>query len=272
MYKDKLAKIIKASKSNLVVGLDTDCEKIPTVFKSAKNPILEFNLRIIEATSRYCAGYKINLAFYEAAGIKGLEALEETVKAIPRNRIKICDAKRGDIGNTAELYARAYLDNMSFDSITLSPYMGFDSVSPFLERKDKFVYLLIRTSNPGAKDFQTLKSGRKQLHELIAHKSLTWSNSQIGFVVGANHLEEIKLYSLMPENIPLLIPGIGAQDNDLESLIKNIKNNLFLINASRSVIFAGKENDSKNKYMLKVTKQAEFLNTQIKILKKKHIK
>ena len=268
IYKDKLSGIIKNTKSNLVVGLDSDYEKIPSVFKGSKNPQLEFNLNIIKATCKYCAGYKINLAFYEAAGYEGLEALEGTVRAIPNDRIKICDAKRGDIGNTSELYARAYLDNMNFDSITISPYMGFDSVSPFLERKDKFVYILVRTSNPGAEDFQTLKSGRKKLYEIIANKSLSWSKNQIGFVVGANHLEEIKLYTSMLEDIPLLIPGIGAQNNDLDDLLKNIHNNSFLINASRSVIFAGKEKDSKFVYLQKVAKQTKFLNTQINIRRK----
>ncbi|MFA7360285.1 MAG: orotidine-5'-phosphate decarboxylase [Candidatus Kapaibacterium sp.] len=272
IYKDKLSKIIKASNSNLVVGLDTDFDKIPSVFKSAKNPMLEFNLCIIEATSKYCAGYKINLAFYEAAGYKGLEALEETVKAIPRNRIKICDAKRGDIGSTAEFYARAYLDNMNFDSITVSPYMGFDSVSPFIERKDKFVYLLVRTSNKGAEDFQTLKSGNKELFDIVASKALSWSKNQIGYVIGANHLKEIKKYSLSKANTPLLIPGIGAQGNDIENLMKNINNDLFLINSSRSIIFAGHEHDIKSVFLRKVSEQANSLNNQITSLRKKHFK
>ena len=163
IYKKKLAEVIKTSKSNLVIGLDTDYEKVPATYLRYKNPMLAFNIKIIESTYDYCAGYKLNLAFYEAAGKIGIEALEETVKAIPRNRIKICDAKRGDIGNTSELYAKAYFDNMHFDSITLSPYMGHDSVSPFLERKDKLIYVLVRTSNSGAEDFQTLKVGAKEL-------------------------------------------------------------------------------------------------------------
>ncbi len=272
IYKEKLSKIIKESKSNLVVGLDTDYEKIPSIFRRAKNPILEFNRCIINATSEYCAGYKINLAFYEAAGYKGIKALEETVKAIPQNRIKICDAKRGDIGNTAELYARAYLDNMKFDSITVSPYMGFDSVSPFIERKDKFVYLLVRTSNPGADDFQTLKSGNKKFYDIVASKALSWSKNQIGYVIGANHLKEIKKYSLSNANIPLLIPGIGAQGNDLENLLKNVYNDSFLINSSRLIIFAGHEHDSKSVYLQKVSEQANSLNNQITIFRKKRLK
>ena len=268
-YKQKLSKTVKESGSNLVVGLDTDLNKIPETFLRYKNPILEFNLKIIESTFRFCAGYKINLAFYEAEGVKGIHALEETVKAIPDNRIKICDAKRGDIGNTSELYAKAYFDNMNFDSITVSPYMGYDSVSPFLKRKDKFVYILVRTSNPGAEDFQTLKTGRNKLYEIIANKSLSWSKEQIGFVIGANHLKEINHFSSLPENIPLLIPGIGAQGNDLENLLKNICNKEFLINASRSIIFAGNSIDRVNTYFNKVVNNAILLNNSINLLKEK---
>ena len=267
-YKQKLAEVIKTSKSNLIIGLDTDYDKVPASYLRYKNPILAFNLKIIESTYEYCAGYKLNLAFYEAAGLKGIEALEETAKAIPRNRIKICDAKRGDIGNTSELYAKAYLDNLHFDSITLSPYMGFDSISPFLERKEKLVYILIRTSNKGAEDFQTLKVGNKELHEVIAKKSLSWSESQTGFVIGANHLKEIKKYSSAKEKIPLLIPGIGAQGNDLKNLLKNLYNKLFLINASRSIIYAGGVNETQTTYIPKVIDAAKELNDLIKSYRK----
>ncbi len=267
IFKQKLSGIIKSSKSNLVIGLDTDFDKVPATYLRYKNPMLSFNTKIIESTYDYCAGYKINLAFYEAAGKKGIEALEETVKAIPRNRIKICDAKRGDIGNTSKLYAKAYFDNMHFDAITLSPYMGFDSISPFLERKDKFVYVLIRTSNKSADDFQSLKVNGKELHEVIAAKSLKWSKNQTGFVIGANRLKEIKKYSSSKDNIPLLIPGIGAQGNDLKNLMKNLHNKLFLINASRSVIYAGDVNETQTTYMPKVIAAAKELNSLIKSLR-----
>ncbi len=268
IYKNKIKKIIGLSKSNLVVGLDSDIEKIPIAFRKYKNPILEFNLRIIESVNEFCAGYKLNLAFYEAAGLKGIEALEKTVKSIPANRIKICDAKRGDIGNTAELYARAYFDNMDFDSITISPYMGYDSVSPFLKRKDKFVYILLRTSNPGAEDFQTLKSGSKKLFEIVAFKSMKWSENQIGFVIGANHLKEIRKYSSYKTGIPLLIPGIGAQGNDLQDMLKNVRSKNFIINASRSIIFAGNFDECISSYFRKVKAQAEQLNNLINTFRK----
>jgi orotidine-5'-phosphate decarboxylase len=230
--------------------------------------MLSFNMKIIESTYEHCAGYKINLAFYEVAGIKGIEALEGTVKAIPRNRIKICDAKRGDIGNTSERYAKAYFDNLHFDAITVSPYMGRDSVMPFLERTDKLIYVLIRTSNKGAEDFQTLKTGNKELHSVIAKKSLEWSKTQTGFVVGANHLKEVKAYSSAKEKIPLLIPGIGAQGNDLKNLIKNLYNKLFLINASRSILYAGDVNETQTTYLPKVTLAAKELNDSINFYKK----
>ncbi|MDD5361005.1 MAG: orotidine-5'-phosphate decarboxylase [Ignavibacteria bacterium] len=263
IYKKKLEKVIKSSKSNLVVGLDTDINKIPLCFLKYKNPILAFNKKIIDSTVENCAGYKLNLAFYEAAGVRGLEALEETVKYIQADRMKICDAKRGDIGNTAELYAVAYFDKLDFDAITLSPYMGYDSISPFLKRKNKLAYILIRTSNPGADDFQKLKSGKKFLYEIIAEKSLKWSKEQIGFVVGANHTKEIRKYTSKNENIPLLIPGIGAQGNDLKNLLNSVGNNSFLINASRSVIYAGDRMDKENIFFKKVQQTGFFLNKSI---------
>lgn len=260
-YKKKLEKAVKSAKSNLVTGLDTDLLKIPVCFLKYKNPVLAFNKRVIEATYENCAGYKLNLAFYEAAGIKGLKALEETLNYIPSDRITICDAKRGDIGNTAEMYARAYFDNMNFDAITLSPYMGYDSVSPFLERKDKFVYLLVRTSNKGADDFQNLKTGNKKLFEIVAEKSQKWSKDRIGYVIGANHTKEIKKYS--SKNIPLLIPGIGAQGHDSEELKRNLKGNLHLINASRAVIYAGGKNDDVKVVLNKVSAACQELNISL---------
>ncbi|MCE1165424.1 MAG: orotidine-5'-phosphate decarboxylase [Bacteroidetes bacterium] len=260
-YKKKLKEVVKAVKSNLITGLDTDLLKIPACFLKYKNPVLAFNKKIIEATIDNCAGYKLNLAFYEAAGKKGLEALEGTLDYIPSNRITICDAKRGDIGNTAELYARAYLDNMNFDAITLSPYMGYDSVSPFLERKDKFVYILVRTSNKGADDFQNLKTGGKKLFEVVAEKSLKWSKDRIGFVIGANHAKEIRKYS--SKNIPLLIPGIGAQGHDTEELKKNLKGSLHLINASRAIIYAGGRNDKENEVAEQVSTACKKINLEL---------
>ncbi len=266
IYKKKLEKAVKASSSNLLTGLDTDIQKIPDCFLKYKNPILAFNKKIIDATAEICAGYKINLAFYEAAGGKGLEALEETVKYIPGNLVKICDAKRGDIGNTAEMYARAYFDRLNFDAITLSPYMGYDSVSPFLERKNKFVYLLVRTSNKGADDFQLLNSGKRRLFEVVADKSLKWSKDCIGFVIGANHAKEIKRYS--SKNIPLLIPGVGAQGNDLNQLVQAVEGNLFLVNASRSIIYAGDKKDGEKVFLKKVSESCGKLNAEISAVKK----
>lgn len=241
-YINKLRAIIKKNKSNLVIGLDTDIIKIPKIFLKYKNPVFEFNKKIINITKNFVAGYKINTAFYEADGAKGIETLERTAKYIPIELIKICDAKRGDIENTDEYYAKAFFDKMNFDAITFHPYMGKDSFLPFLKRKNKFIYVLALTSNPGANDFQKLKTGKKYLYEQIIETTLNWSSNQIGFVIGANHIEFLKKFTSTYKNIPILIPGIGAQGNDLEMLLKNINNNLYLVNASRSIIYsAGKD-------------------------------
>ena len=162
-YLQKLEKIVKKNNSNVVIGLDTDIEKIPAIFKDDSNPMLEFNKRIVAATKNDVAGYKLNMAFYEEAGGIGLTAMRETVKYIPKEMIVICDAKRGDMGNTDEMYAKAYFDNYDFDAITFSPYLGSDSIEPFLKRKGKLVYVLALTSNPGGKDLQMLKAGGKYI-------------------------------------------------------------------------------------------------------------
>lgn len=187
IYTEKLRRIINLRHSNLIVGLDSDILKIPDIFLDFPNPVLEFNKCIIDATKEIVAGYKINTAFYEAAGITGAEALENTVRYIPDVMIKICDAKRGDIGNTSEMYARAYFDNLCFDSITFSPYMGRDSIEPFLSRKGKFVYVLIRTSNTGSGSIQMLRlESKEKLYERIASDYINWFNEGIGYVIGAN--------------------------------------------------------------------------------------
>lgn len=262
-YIQKLKKVIEDTKSHVVVGLDTSMKLIPGFFKKFPNPILEFNKAVIDATRDFAAGYKINLAFYESEGLMGIEALHKTVEYIPDELIKICDAKRCDIENTSEMYAKAYFDNLSFDAITLSPYMGHDSFKPYLKRDDKLIYVLILTSNKGAKDFQFLKTGDKYLHEVIAGKCLRWSSDKTGFVIGANHLKKIKYYSSPPFNVPLLIPGIGAQKNDLKKLLINLNNRLFLINSSRGIIYSAGENCNKRELKTKVQKALILLKNRI---------
>ena len=263
-YSKKLDKIIKKNKSNLIVGLDPDIRKIPRVFLKNKNPIFEFNKSVILATKDVAAGYKLNLAFYEALGRYCYETIEKTVQFIPDELVKICDGKRGDIGNTDEYYARTYFDDLNFDSMTINPYMGRDSIEPFLSRKDKGIYVLALTSNSGSEDFQKQKIGKKFLYEKVIEKCIELDkNKQIGFVIGANHTDLIKNITTKYQNISILIPGIGAQGNDLNILLKNIKNNRFLINASRSIIYDKEEFKNIFEYGENVRVKAEVLSDMI---------
>lgn len=260
-YSEKLKRIIKKNNSNLIIGLDPDIKKIPKLFFHKKNPVLEFNKSIIKSTKDIAAGYKLNLAFYEALGKDCYQTLKDTVKYIPDDMIKICDGKRGDIGNTDEYYARAYFDDLNFDSMTINPYMGKDSVEPFLSRKEKGIYVLALTSNPGADDFEKRKSGNKNLYDIVIEKCIEWDrNNQTGFVIGANHTDLIRKVTKKYTNISILIPGIGAQGNDLGALLKNIKNNLFLINSSRGIIYDSKVFKSIPDYENNTRIKAEVLS------------
>lgn len=270
LYTIKLKKIITKNKSHLVIGLDTDINKIPKIFLKYKNPELNFNKLIIESTKELVAGYKINMAFYEANGSKGFDTLKHSLESIPTDLIKICDAKRGDIENTDELYSRAYFDNLDFDAITFNPYLGKDSIMPFIKRKDKLTYVLILTSNKGHEDFQKCKTGKVFLFDKVVEKCIEWNkNKNIGFVIGANHINVIKKYSSEYKDIPVLIPGIGAQKNDLELLLKNIHNNLFLINSSRGIIYSASMNSSKKEFVDTVRKRTLELNRAINSLLRK---
>ena len=263
-YIKKLQNIINKNSSNLVVGLDPDLDKIPDLFLKYKNPVAEFNKLIIESSKDIVAGYKPNVAFYECLGEQGVEAIRETVKAIPEDLMKICDAKRGDMGNTAEYYARTYFDIYDFDSITVSPYMGVDSVSPFLERKNKSVYILALTSNPGGNDFQRLKIGDKFLFEIVMEKCLEWNNNDnVGFVIGANHTEELDKFTKAHPEISLLIPGIGAQANDLDKLLNSLHTNNFVINSSRGIIYSAPKDCSESEFAESVRNAVNDLNISI---------
>ncbi|MDQ3020565.1 MAG: orotidine-5'-phosphate decarboxylase [Bacteroidota bacterium] len=260
----KLNYIIRKNKSNLVIGLDSDIEKLPLLFLKYKNPVSEFNKLIIESTKDLVAGYKLNIAFYECLEEKGLEAIRDSLFSIPNESIKICDAKRCDIENTSELYARTYFDKYNFDSITLSPYMGEDSISPFISRKDKGVYILSLTSNPGGKDFQTLRVNGKYLYEIVIEQSLKWNkNKNIGFVFGANHIKELKNFTSLHPEIPLLIPGIGAQVNDLKELIESLNSDNFVINSSRGIIYSAKKDCTEKEFVDFVRTAAIDLNSGI---------
>jgi orotidine-5'-phosphate decarboxylase len=265
-YKEKLKYIIKSKNSNLIIGLDTDIEKIPEIFLKCKDPLYEFNKLIIKSTSDISVGYKFNMAFYEVMEDRGFEVIKESLKLIPDSCITICDAKRGDIPNSNEMYAKIYFDSLKFDAITLSPYMGIDTFVPFLERENKFVYVLALTSNKGSDDFQKLKIGNKYLYEIVIQKCVKiFGCDKIGFVFGANHINEIRIYTKKYPDLSMLVPGIGAQGNDLKKLLKNIQNNLFLINSSRGILYCSNKTDSFQDCQAKVLKQAVLLKNMINI-------
>jgi orotidine-5'-phosphate decarboxylase len=239
-----LEKLNSASQQNgslLCVGLDPDPGLMPE-----KTGVLEFNRAIIEATSDVVCAYKLNFAFYEALDSQGVSTLKQTIKDIPEEIPVIGDAKRGDIGNTARAYAKAIFDSLNCDAATVNPYLGFDSVAPFIEYQDKGVFILCRTSNPGAEDFQSLRceegAGSRRLFQIVAHKAGEWNTyGNIGLVVGATYPEELKLIREAHPAIPLLIPGIGAQGGDLALAVRygvDAHGRGAIINSSRHVIYA----------------------------------
>jgi orotidine-5'-phosphate decarboxylase len=248
MTRAELVSQINSKKSFLCVGLDTDIKKIPSALLKTKDPIFEFNRRIIDATAEFCVAYKPNLAFYEAHGPAGLESLQKTIEYIPDQIFTIADAKRGDIGNTSNLYARAFFESMNFDSITVAPYMGEDSVSPFLQYKGKWVILLALTSNKGSHDFQDLNiEGRSsKLYEEVLKISQQWGNIEnLMYVVGATKAESLAgIRKLVPDHF-LLVPGVGAQGGSLEEVAKYGMNDDcgLLVNSSRGIIYASNGDD-----------------------------
>ena len=242
-----LEKLITASRKNnslLCIGLDPDPRLMPD-----KVGVFEFNKAIIDATADLVCAYKPNFAFYEALGNEGLDALRQTVKYIPDNIPVIGDAKRGDIGNTAKAYARVIFSDFNFDATTVNPYLGFDSLEPFIQYQDKGVFILCRTSNAGAIDFQSLRCAEhdRPLFEVVALKASEWNvHGNIGLVVGATYPEELKLIRQNHPDMPLLIPGIGAQGGDLELTIRygvDAKGERAIINSSRQIIYASREKD-----------------------------
>ena len=270
MHRNILIEQIKQKKSYLCVGLDTDPDKIPIHLKGNANAVFEFNKQIIDATKDLCVSYKINTAFYEALGTKGWEAMEQTVDYIPATHFKIADAKRGDIGNTSSQYAKAFFETLKFDAITVAPYMGEDSIRPFLEYEDKWTIVLGLTSNKGANDFEMLKvvSGNnnqgdskrssvvggdtnhgdankgdeKYLYEKVLNTVSRWGNiNNLMFVTGATQAKELENIRKIIPNHFLLVPGVGFQGGSLAAVSKHGMNKdcSLLVNASRAIIFAG---------------------------------
>lgn len=246
MTRQQLFDKIKEKESFLCVGLDTDTQKIPKHLLKEADPIFEFNKQIIDATYDYALAYKPNLAFYEAHGSKGWESLEKTMEYMPKDVFKIADAKRGDIGNTSAMYARSFFEMMDFDAVTVAPYMGEDSITPFFKYSRKWVILLAATSNTGSFDFQELmiENTSEKLYETVIKKSAEWGNpNNLMYVVGATRPESLlSIRATIPEHF-LLIPGIGAQGGNLDLVCKYGMNKQvgLIINASRSIIYAGKD-------------------------------
>jgi orotidine-5'-phosphate decarboxylase len=246
---EQLVSQIHQKKSFLCVGLDTDLEKIPQHLLQEEDPIFAFNKAIIEATHEYCVAYKPNIAFYEAYGIQGWKSLERTMDYLNKNHpevFTIADAKRGDIGNTSTRYAKAFFETLNFDSVTIAPYMGRDSVEPFLDFEDKHVILLALTSNQGAFDFQTKKIGKEELYKEVLRTSKTYKNSErLMYVVGATkatYLKEIR--EIVPESF-LLVPGVGAQGGSLQEVCQYgmAQNVGLLVNSSRGILYASQGMD-----------------------------
>ncbi len=241
MTKTELHDRIQAKKSFLCVGLDTDPAKLPAILQNEKDPVLSFNRAIIEATHDLAVSYKPNLAFYEALGPKGWETLQATLETIPEGLFTIADAKRGDIGNTADAYARTFFHTYAFDSVTVNPYMGRDSVTPFLQYPGKWAIVLGLTSNPGAADIQYLSTGAEKVYEATMRQVAGWGTAEnTMFVVGATRPEELKrIREQFPEHF-LLVPGVGAQGGSLEEVYRNGANSQtgLLVNASRSILYA----------------------------------
>ena len=251
MTKEKLVQAITAKQSYLCVGLDTDIEKLPAGLPKTTQGVIDFNKAIIDSTAPYCVSYKINTAFYESQGIKGWHAMEETLAHIPSTHFTIADAKRGDIGNTSAHYAKTFFEVMPFDAITVAPYMGKDSIEPFLAYTNKCTIVLGLTSNMGSQNFeqQKLQSGQF-LYESVLEQVATWGTAdQIMFVVGATKAKEFEsIRKIIPAHF-ILVPGVGAQGGSLEEVTKYGKNKEvgLLINASRAIIFASNENDFAEK-------------------------
>ncbi len=253
MTKEQLVEQIKKKQSFLCVGLDVDLDKIPPHLLALDDPIFEFNKQIIDATHHVAVAYKPNIAFYEAYGIKGWQALQKTITYLNEKYpevFTIADAKRGDIGNTSTRYAKAFFEDLDFDSITVAPYMGSDSVEPFLAFKNKFTIMLALTSNVGGLDFQTLKIDNEALYKKVLKKSLTWQNFEnLMYVVGATRPEYFKEIRQIIPNHFLLVPGVGAQGGSLSEVCKYGLNKDIglLVNSTRGIIYASKGEDFAKK-------------------------
>lgn len=268
MNRSQLFEHISQKQSYLCVGLDTDILKIPSHLQKEKHPIFEFNKQIIDATYKYCVAYKPNTAFYECLGARGWESLQKTLEYIPKDIFTIADAKRADIGNTSAMYARAFFNKaesgLDFDAVTVAPYMGQDSVKPFLDFEGKWAIVLGLTSNIGSQDFQTLRlSNNKFLFQQVLQTVTKWGSAdQLMFVIGATKpLEFAEIRKIIPEHF-LLVPGVGAQGGDLQSVSQHGFNSQcgLLVNSSRNIIYASSGDD----FAIKAGKAAQEIAKEMK--------
>lgn len=261
MNREELIAQIKAKKSMLCVGLDTDMDKLPEGVERSMKGMVEFNRAIIQATHKFAVAYKINTAFYEQYGSEGWQCMEETLNLIPKDCFTIADAKRGDIGNTSSMYARAFFKRLNFDSITVAPYMGEDSLSPFFAFEDKWVICLGLTSNAGSKDFQILEAEGQKIYQHVMHKVSQWGNpGNLMFVTGATKASDLKqLRESFPQHF-FLVPGVGAQGGTVHDVCVAAMSDFggLLINASRSILYASSGAD----YIEKAEAEAKSLQMQ----------
>ncbi|HTR80632.1 MAG TPA: orotidine-5'-phosphate decarboxylase [Bacteroidota bacterium] len=263
-FNSKLRAAQRFNNSLLCIGLDTDVAKLPGFLRTFENPQAEFNRRIIEATSDMVCAYKLNSAFYEAEGEKGWQAMIESSRNIPPALISIGDAKRGDIGNSSERYAATFFHTLKFDAVTVSPYMGKDSLIPFIQSPDRCAFILALTSNPGSKDFQHLKVGNKFLYEKVVEACLKWNTKKnIGFVAGATRPKELRSVRKKAPSVPLLIPGVGSQGGSVEEAVRygcDTHGMMAIINVSRSVIYASTGEDFADAARREAQKLREEIN------------
>jgi orotidine-5'-phosphate decarboxylase len=262
MNRSQLTANIRSTRSYLCVGLDTDLTKIPRHLLSHPDPVFEFNRQIINATKDHCVAYKINTAFYESRGSKGWETMEKTTAYIPSTHFKIADAKRGDIGNTSSQYAKAFFETLRFDAITVAPYMGEDSIRPFLEYPDKWTIVLGLTSNPGAADFELQPSGDLLLYEKVLKTVSSWGTvNNLMFVIGATRPEWFEHVRRITPDHFYLVPGVGSQGGSLQEISKKAMNPDIgiLVNISRDIIYASEKED----FAIEASKKAESYRQQM---------
>jgi orotidine-5'-phosphate decarboxylase len=250
MTRGALIEQIRLKKNYLCVGLDTDLQKLPAFLNRFPDPVFEFNKRIIDATRDHCVAYKMNTAFYEVNGAAGWETMQKTADYIPSSHFKIADAKRGDIGNTSALYARTFFETLSFDAVTVAPYMGEDSIRPFLDYPGKWTIVLGLTSNKGSRDFELQKYADGMLYETVLRKVSQWGTTEnLMFVIGATQSSWFgKIRAITPDHF-YLVPGIGAQGGSLKEISEQAltKDGGLLVNASRSILYAGTGEDFADK-------------------------